>query len=94
MYGLWKNEGKYGRVWLDRFFIDKIFQNKGYAHIVLPILLNKIKNTYGYNKLYLSVYKNNEKAIRLYKSFGFEFNGELDINGELVMVKKFQEDKK
>ena len=75
MYGLWKNEGKYGRVWLDRFFIDKNFQNKGYAHIVLPILLNKIKNTYGYNKLYLSVYKNNKKAIKITNTIGNEFNG-------------------
>ena len=91
MYGLFKNEGKNGRVWLDRFLIDKKYQNKGYAKIILPILLEKIKNeyNYNYNKVYLSVYENNIIAINFYKKLGFNFNGEKDINVELAMVKKF-----
>ncbi len=88
MYGLWINEGTNGRVWLDRFLIDKRYQNMGYAKIVLPLLIEKIKNEYNYNKLYLSVYEDNYIAINFYKKLGFEFNKEKDINGELIMVKK------
>ncbi len=94
MYGLWIREGKNGRVWFDRFLIDRKYQNKGYAKIVVPLLLEKIKNEYNYNKIYLSVYENNNIAINFYQKLGFKFNGEKDINGELVMVKSFKEDKK
>lgn len=89
MYGLWLNEGKNGRVWFDRFLIDKKYQNLGYAKIVVPLIIEKIKNEYNYDKLYLSVYEDNYVAINFYKKLGFKFNGEKDINGELVMVKKF-----
>ena len=87
MYGLWINEGKNGRVWLDRFLIDRKYPNKGYAKLVMPLIIEKIKNEYNYNKLYLSVYEDNYVAINFYKKLGFNFNGEKDINGELVMVK-------
>ncbi|WP_250277773.1 GNAT family N-acetyltransferase [[Clostridium] colinum] len=93
MYGLFKNEGKNGRVWLDRFLIDRNYQNMGYANLVLPILLEKIKSEYNYNKIYLSVYEDNYIAIKFYKKLGFNFNGETDINGELVMFKFFKEEK-
>ncbi len=86
MYGLWKNEGASGRVWLDRFLIDARHQGKGYAKASLSALLPHIKKTYGCDRIYLSVYQSNFAAIRLYESFGFSFNGETDINGEQVMV--------
>lgn len=86
MYGFFKNEGKKGRVWLDRFLIDKKYQNKGYAKVILPFLIDYILCEYNFNKIYLSVYEENLLAINLYKRLGFKFNGEKDINGELVMV--------
>lgn len=86
MYGLWKKEGTHGRVWLDRFFIDEHFQSRGYAKLVLPVLLEHIKNEYKYDEIYLSVYGNNSIAIHMYEGLGFEFNGEFDINGEKVML--------
>lgn len=85
MYGLWKDEGENGRVWLDRFLIDERFQGKGYAKAVLPLLLRQMAAQYGCKKIYLSVYENNQVAINLYKSLSFAFTGERDINGELVM---------
>lgn len=87
MYGFWKNEPPNGRVWLDRFMIDKNYQNKGYGKILMPLILDKLKKEYNCSKIYLSVYDNNKIAINFYKNFGFYFNGELDINGEKVMVK-------
>lgn len=86
MYGLWINEGERGRVWLDRFFIDERFQGRGYAKPVLIQLIRKIHEEYGYDEVYLSVYESNQLAIKVYQSLGFAFNGERDINNELVMV--------
>lgn len=45
----------------------------------------------GCNEIYLSVYESNARAISMYKRRGFEFNGELDAKGELVMVLKVDE---
>lgn len=88
MYGLWKYEGNHGRVWLDRFFIDEHAQGKGLAKFVLPILIRKIFDDYKMDEIFLSVYDTNKPAISLYEKLGFKFNGEFDINKELVMVKK------
>lgn len=94
MYGFWGKESNNnplfkGRVWLDRFFIDENFQGKGYAKKVLPLLLAHIKKEYMCPEIYLSVYDNNSIAIHTYKNLGFEFNGELDINREKVMLLVF-----
>ncbi|GAE02437.1 spermine/spermidine acetyltransferase [Clostridium botulinum B str. Osaka05] len=43
---------------------------------------------YKCNKIYLSTFKDNIRAIKLYEKFGFESNGEFDENGELIMVLK------
>lgn len=87
MYGLCENEGDNDQVWLDRFFIDERYQGKGYSNMVLPVLLNHITNEYSCKRIYLSVYENNAIAIHLYEKFGFCRNGELDYNGEKVMVR-------
>lgn len=86
MYGLFINEGEKGRVWLDRFLISYENQGKGYGEAGVRLLINQLYREYGYNQIYLSVYDNNKVAIALYKKIGFEFNGEVDINGEKVMV--------
>lgn len=91
MYGLWVDEGSEGRLWLDRYFIDENYQGRGYGKIILEDLVNKLKTEYPVDKCYLSVYDTNLPAINLYKKLGFVFNGEKDINGELVMVKKMKE---
>lgn len=88
MFGLWIYEGDHGRLWLDRFFIDEHHQGKGLARMILPILLDRLYEEYVVDEIFLSVYETNKPAIHLYESLGFKFNGELDINNELVMVKK------
>lgn len=88
MYGKFQNEGTKGRVWLDRFLIDKKYQNRGYARPVLIKLIKLIKSEYNCSEIYLSIYEDNIKAVHLYKNLGFNFNGELDINGEKVMILK------
>lgn len=85
MYGLFKDEGTNGRVWLDRFMIGEKHQGKGYGIESVKFLIKKLYKEYNCNKIYLSVYDDNFNAIKLYKKIGFNFNGELDINGEKVM---------
>lgn len=89
MYGLWKEEGAGGRVWLDRFLIDARFQGRGCGRAALPVLLRRIFEEYGQDELYLSLVPENLAAARLYRSFGFRFNGETDPKGERVMVLNF-----
>ncbi|MBE1302866.1 GNAT family N-acetyltransferase [Clostridium botulinum] len=83
MYGYFEKET---RLWLDRFMIDYKYQNKGYGKSSLELLISVMINEYKCNKIYLSTFKDNIGAIKLYEKFGFEFNGEFDENGELIMV--------
>ncbi|MPQ43528.1 GNAT family N-acetyltransferase [Clostridium tarantellae] len=86
MYGLFLDEGENGRVWLDRFLISYKEQGKGYGKAGIKLLINNLYEEYGYDEIYLSVYKSNDKAIKLYKDLGFQFNDEVDVNGEKIMV--------
>ncbi len=91
MYGRFPQENGEQRVWLDRYFIDERYQNKGLGKYFLLELINYLQANYHCDRIFLSVYKDNEVAIQLYKKFGFVFNGEIDMNGERVMVKEMGE---
>lgn len=86
MYGYFQDEK---RLWLDRFMIDYKFQGKGYGKKALEELIDYILNEFNSRELYLSVFEDNKLALKVYKSIGFEFNGEVDIDGELIMVLKY-----
>ncbi len=88
MYGKLEYEN---RVWLDRFMIDYRSQNKGYGRASLDFLINSLIKEYNCNEIYLSIYEENSYAIKLYKSVGFNFNQEVDDNGEKVMVLKLND---
>ena len=87
MYGFFPIDGKNDQVWLDRYLIDEHFQGKGLGNIMLEALITHLIKIYNCNEIYLSLYEDNKRALHLYQKFGFQFNGELDINGEKVMVK-------
>ncbi|MDE6880718.1 MAG: GNAT family N-acetyltransferase [Oscillospiraceae bacterium] len=74
-----------GRLWLDRFLIDRHYQGQGYGKEALDRLLKRLTEEYSAKDIYLSVIQGNEAAIRLYQSFGFRFTGEKDTHGEDVM---------
>ena len=86
MYGFFREYLPFGRLWLDRLLIDEAFQGKGYGKAALEALLDRLLQEYGRRKIYLSVIEGNDAAIALYQKFGFQFNGDLDIHGEKVMV--------
>lgn len=90
MYGKFNQQNEGARVWLDRYFIDERYQGKGYGKYYLQLLFDHLVEIYNTNRIYLSVYDHNEVAIRLYKKFGFQFNGEIDENGEKIMVKEIE----
>lgn len=91
MYGMFPETSGLGRVWLDRLLIDCRYQGRGYGKSAVAALLERIREEYHVSHTYLSVYDDNEPAIRLYKQIGFRFNGELDTKGERVMVFEFAE---
>lgn len=55
---------------------------------MLKALIQHLAGLYKCKKIYLSIFENNIHALRLYQTFGFLFNEELDFNGEKVMVKE------
>lgn len=70
-----------------RFMIDKHFQNKGYGKAALKLALDFI-HTYpcgNAEKCWLSYEEENIAAQTLYRSFGFEPNGEKD-GDEIIAV--------
>ena len=88
MYGCFAQPEPEGQLWLDRLLIDRDYQGHGYGHVVLPMMIEKLRNEYHRKKIYLSVVEENQGAIHLYEKFGFRFNGETDVHGEKVMVLK------
>ncbi|MEG1141698.1 MAG: GNAT family N-acetyltransferase, partial [Clostridia bacterium] len=84
MYGFFPGEGGNGRTWLDRFLIDKKYQGKGIGSRMLDTLIIHLSTKFNCEEIFLSLYEDNKNALNLYEKFGFEFNGELDINKEKV----------
>lgn len=76
-------------LWICRFMIDERYQGKGYGKASMAEVLDYAKNNYDFDEIYLSEVKENMVAKGLYKSFGFDFTGEVE-EGEEVMVLKLK----
>lgn len=74
--------------WIYRFMIDKKYQSNGYGKKALYKLIEIIKKDKNHNKIFLGVHKDSIKAVKLYKSFGFRFNGKV-FGNEHIMVLKY-----
>ena len=85
MYGYMRHEKK-PRVWFDRLLIDRHYQHRGYGKRAAEMILQRIKDEFPGRDIYISAYEENVTAIEMYESMGFHMNGELDINGEKIMV--------
>lgn len=74
-----------GRLWLDRFLIDRRYQGRGYGRAALRHMLDRLVLEHWGKDVYLSVIPGNGGAVRLYEGAGFRFIGEKDVHGEDVM---------
>lgn len=74
MYCIDEDDGEY---WIYRMMVDKNYQSKGYGKKTLELLLDKIKEDKSRNKIFLGVHKESTAAVKLYESFGFEFNNQV-----------------
>lgn len=72
--------------WLERFMIDKRFQNSGYGEIALYSFMNMISKKIGNIEIRTTVEPENTIAIKFYEKFGFVKTGELVLD-EIVLLK-------
>jgi diamine N-acetyltransferase len=70
MYGLDPDDGTVNFL---HFMIEGKEQGKGYGKAALDALLRKIHQEYPGQDVWLSLHPQNTAAIRLYKTYGFEF---------------------
>lgn len=82
MYCIDEDDGEY---WIYRIMIDKKYQSRGYGKKALSKLLEIIKEDKTHNKIFLGVHKENAYAVKLYRSFGFDFTGQV-FGKEDIMV--------
>ncbi|MGB7604437.1 MAG: GNAT family N-acetyltransferase [Lutisporaceae bacterium] len=83
MYCIDEDDGEY---WIYRMMIDKNYQSKSYGKNTLEKLLEIIKKDKTHNKVYLGVHKESTYAVKLYKSFGFYFNGQVFGNEHIMIL--------
>lgn len=74
------------RMEMCRLMIDKKFQGKGYGRIAVLKLFDLIREKYGKIKFYTSIEPENVVAEKLYESLGFEKNGEIMWDEEVMVV--------
>ena len=74
MYGIDRRDKQY---WIYKFMIDRRYQSKGLGKVALQLLIARIQQDKTHNKILLGVHKESIVAIKLYRSFGFEFNGQI-----------------
>ncbi|ADL52228.1 GNAT family N-acetyltransferase [Clostridium cellulovorans] len=74
MYCIDTDDSEY---WIYRLMIDKNHQNKGYGKAALNDVIEIIKKDKSHNKIFLGVHTESEAAVKLYKSSGFVFNGQV-----------------
>ena len=85
MFGCFEDEAHQARVWLNEFLIDKNYQGLGLGSKMLSVVIECMLKTFQTDKIYLSVVQSNDRAVHLYKKFGFHITEEVVEAGEYVM---------
>ncbi len=80
MYGYSDKDSFYE---ICRMMIDRKHQRKGYGKQALRLVNDNYFKRVIVMIIYLSTDPNNQKAINLYESFGFEYTGK-EIDGEAL----------
>jgi len=64
-------------LWMYRLYIDEAHQNKGYGTEAVKKLLTIVKEKYDCNEFYTSTSPENDRALHVYESIGFERTGKI-----------------
>jgi len=80
------------RAFVSRLMIDYKFQGKGYAREALIIVINKIKQIEECRDIQISYSPKNSRAREVYKSVGFDPNGEFCEGEEVAIMKLDSQD--
>lgn len=74
MYCIDRDEGEY---WIYRLMIDKRFQGRGYGKTAAKMLVELIQEDKSRHKIFLGVHLDGGASVHIYKSLGFEFDGQV-----------------
>ena len=85
MYCIDRDDNEY---WIYRMMIDEKCQSKGFGKKSLEKLIKFIQEDKTHSKIFLGVKVEDNTAINLYKSCGFDFNGQI-IDGEHIMILRY-----
>jgi ribosomal protein S18 acetylase RimI-like enzyme len=71
--------------WLGICILEE-HQGKGYGNEIMNMLINNFKEKAISNKLYLTVDKDNQKAVNLYKKFNFNIVEEMETYCKMLLL--------
>lgn len=69
-----------------RFMIDIDHQSKGFGTQAIPLILEEMYALYGQCDIYLTLERENTRAVHLYEKFGFRPTGEVDCGEEIYLL--------
>ncbi len=78
---------EYSQYWICRYMIDERFQGKGYGTRALPLAVEQIRSQYGCEDVYLAVDDKNNRAIKLYRDYGFQPTDRMDDVERIYVLK-------
>ena len=82
-YGMWD---KKNAPLFCRYTIDIDHQGKGYGQAALPLIIEEMKKQYNCKEIYLTLEKENTRAVHIYEKFGFRPTGEKDEDEDIYIL--------
>ncbi len=84
-FAMCEHDTETGNFWLARLMIDAPQQGKGYGKSATQTVINKLKEDFNCQEVFLSFVPENVGAERMYSSVGFKRTGEISDSGEVIM---------
>jgi diamine N-acetyltransferase len=83
-FSLYGQDPESDRIYIVRLMIDRHFQRNGYGKIATRLLIERLKDEFHADEVFLSIVPANQAAARMYQSMGFLPTVERDEDGEIV----------
>ena len=84
-FAMYEHDTETGSFWLARLMIDAPQQGKGYGKLATRAVINKLKDEFDCQEVFLSFVPENVGAEKMYSSVGFKRTGETSDSGEVIM---------